>query len=329
MTSLLRSLLRIAAATIIGLIVITSVAALLIRQPTATGLSYDAAIHADARRLERDVAYLTADVSPRNAAHPENLDRAADWIGASFKASGATVEQQRFTARGRQWRNVIAHFGPAQSTAIPVVVGAHYDAFGETGAWPGADDNASGTAGLLELAVMLGRLPPSSPVVLVAFTNEEPPFFGSEQMGSAVHAESLAIRDHRRGRMICLEMIGYFAPQQAMPSPLLGLLYPPHGDFVAVAGGWSDVGLTRLVKRAMAGSGDLPVVSFTGPHEMSGASDQRNYWSRGWEAVMVTDTAFLRNPNYHTARDTAGTLDYAKMAGVVDGVLNAMRWAAR
>ncbi|MEA2337294.1 MAG: hypothetical protein QOE82_1301, partial [Thermoanaerobaculia bacterium] len=181
-----------------------------------------------------------------------------------------------------------------------------------------------GTAGLLELAHLLGAAHPSEPLMLVAYTNEEPPFFGSEEMGSAVHAASLA-RAHRAVKgMICLEMIGYYAPQQSWPAPMFSLLYPNRGDFIAIAGGWSDRQLARWLKRGVLGAGGIPVVSFTGPRETSDASDQRNYWSRGWPAVVVTDTAFLRNPNYHTSGDTAMTLDYRRMAAVVDGVFNAI-----
>jgi Zn-dependent M28 family amino/carboxypeptidase len=159
--------------------------------------------------------------------------------------------------------------------------------------------------------------------MLVAYTNEEPPFFGSDQMGSAVHAQSLEGRAVRG--MIWLEMIGYFAETQSWPNALFAWIYPNRGDFIGIAGGWSDRGLAREVKRAIAGAGRIDVVSFSGPRETSDASDHRNYWSHGWPAVMITDTAFLRNPNYHTARDTADTLDYTRMARVVDGVLNAVR----
>jgi hypothetical protein len=121
--------------------------------------------------------------------------------------------------------------------------------------------------------------------------------------------------------MICFEMIGYYTAEQPWPSWTLRALFPTQGDFVAVAGGWRDIALTRDVKRALAGA-DMPVASATLPHSMLDASDQRNYWSRGWPAVMVGDTAYLRNPNYHTKRDTAETLDYVRMARVVDGVFS-------
>jgi Zn-dependent M28 family amino/carboxypeptidase len=203
------------------------------------------------------------------------------------------------------------------------IVGAHYDVFAMRAPLPGADDNSSGTAGLLELARLLGARRPSRPIELVAFANEEPPYFGSDEMGSTVHAASLA-RDRRNvAGMICLEMIGYYTRRQPWHSWVMALVYPRRGDFIAVGGGWDYRALARRVKSAINGAGGV-AVSFTGPREMLDASDQRSYWARGWPAVMVCDTAYLRNPNYHTARDTADTLDYQRMARVVDGIANAV-----
>lgn len=313
-----RSSLRIAlAVSVVGILGLAALA-IVLRQPTLTALPFRGSERADATLLRRHVDFLTNDVRPRNARHPENLDRAAAYIASHFEGAHGATTVQAFTARRRQYANVIGHWGPRDPRLPLLVVGAHYDSFGDTGALPGADDNASGTAGLLELARLLGRQKLALPVELVAFTTEEPPFFGSEQMGSAIHANSL-VTDRRNVRgMICLEMIGYFSNEQAWPNALFAMLYPSRGD------GWHDRQLARLVKRAIAGAGPLPVVSFTGPRETSDASDQRNYWSRGWSAVMVTDTAFLRNPNYHTVRDTANTLDCERMAYVIDGVLNAV-----
>jgi Zn-dependent M28 family amino/carboxypeptidase len=281
------------------------------RQPLLLQLqTYRGSGNADAAVLRQHVDYLTS--GPRG-------DRAASYIAASFRASGATVRDQHFVARGNEYRNVIATFGPADERRPLLIVGAHYDAFNDL---PGADDNASGVAGLLELARLLGRDSMKSPVMLVAYANEEPPFFGSEQMGSAVHAASVGGRNVTG--MICLEMIGYYAPSQAWSSWVLDAMYPNRGDFIAVAGGWSDRALARRVKAAMIAARGIDVVSFSGPRAMLDASDHRNYWARGWPAVMITDTAYLRNPNYHTRSDTPATLDYRRMAAVVDGVYNAV-----
>jgi len=298
--------------------------AVTLRQPTFTVLPFTGTTRADSERLRGHVAFLTTEVMPRSAAHPENLDRAASYIADHFRAAGARTESRRFEARGRHYTNVVATFGPVDTQEPVVVIGAHYDAFGETGALPGADDNASGTAGLLELARLLGSREPQRPIVLVAYANEEPPFFGSDEMGSAVHAAGLASSRRTVTGMICLEMIGYFSAGQTWPNGLFRLIYPSRGDFIGVAGGWPDRHLARVVKRGIAGADGIRVVSFTGPRETSDASDHRNYWHHGWPAVVVTDTAFLRNPNYHTRSDTADTLDYHRMARVVDGVLTAV-----
>ena len=294
-----------------------------LRQPTITATPYHGSTRSDPAALERHIRFLTTDVLPRSAAHPENLERTADYIERELTSSGARTSRQRFRARGCEYSNVIAEFGPRDKRAPILVIGAHYDSFSDTGVLPGADDNASGTAGLLEIGRLLGATGSQRAVTLVAFANEEPPFFGSDEMGSAVHAQSLVDEARTVEGMISLEMIGYFSEAQSWPNTLFALVYPTQGDFIGVAGGWDDRHLAKSVKRAIAGAGGVRVVSFTGPRETSDASDQRNYWSHGWPAVMVTDTAFLRNPNYHTLRDTAETLDYRRMARVVDGVFNA------
>jgi hypothetical protein len=305
----MRAYLRVPA--IVAAIVVLFIAA--IRQPTLPA-KYVAHSHADAARLRSDVTKLTA--RPRCDDIPDELSATADWIAAEFRRSGARVEMQPFTARHMDYRNVIASFGPRDGDVT--IVGAHYDAFCAGDVFPGADDNASGTAGLLELARLLGREHVTHPIVLVAYATEEPPFFASDEMGSAIHARSLRMKS----RTIVLEMIGCFTERQpANSTPWLFLtLYPSTGDYVAVVGRWQDIPLTRDVKRGMSAA--THVVSFTGPP--SDTSDQRSYWAAGRTAVMITDTAYLRNPRYHTAKDTADTLDYARMAKVVDGVLNAV-----
>jgi Zn-dependent M28 family amino/carboxypeptidase len=298
--------------------------AIALRQPTFTPLP-DRGVHANRRALAAHVRFLTTKVLPRNSAHPENLERAAAYVAQHFRAAGAHVELQTFGARRRRYSNVIATFGPENPRAPLLVIGAHYDAFGEPAALPGADDNASGTAGLLEIARLLGRSKVRSPVMLVAFANEEPPFFGSDAMGSAFHARSLAQAKRNVRGMICLEMIGYFSREQSWPNRLFARIYPTRGDFIAIAGGWSDRTLAREVKRAMR---DIDAVSFSGPRETSDASDHRSYWAQGWRAVMVTDTAFLRNPHYHAPSDTPDHIDVDALARIVGGLEIALRAAA-
>jgi hypothetical protein len=320
-----RSIARIFIAVAVIAVIGFAALAIALRQPTFTKPPFVGAVRADPRILRGHVDFLTTEVLPRSVGYPAHLERTASYIEARFRAAGGDTSMQRFDARGESYANVVARFGPNDPSLPLLVVGAHYDAFSATGALPGADDNASGTAGLLELARLLGSRAVRAPVMLVAYTTEEPPFFGSEQMGSAIHANNLSASGRSVRGMICLEMIGYFSDDQTWPNALFALLYPSKGDFIAVGGGWRDRELTRHVKRGIRGAGGVRVVSFTGPRETSDASDHRNYWSHGWPAVIVTDTAFLRNPNYHTKDDTAETLDYERMARVIDGVFNALR----
>jgi hypothetical protein len=283
-----------------------------------------AAAGVDPARLEAHVRALAETFVPRDAAHPENLDRAAAYIRRELAAAGGRVEDQQFQAGGATYRNVIARFGPG--TRERIVVGAHYDA---AGPYPGADDNASGVAGLIELARLLGTSAGKSAlktqVELVAFTLEEPPYFASSAMGSAVHAQSLRRQGVPVRAMLALEMIGYFsdAPgSQQFPLPSLKLLYPSTGNFITVAGKLGQGALVRRIKRAMASASPLGVESISAPASLPGISlsDHRNYWEAGYPAVMITDTAFYRNDNYHGATDTPDTLDYERMARVVQGV---------
>lgn len=267
---------------------------------------------------------LSTEFSPRDESHPENLDRAADYIRAQFESAGAGVKEQSYDVGGTKYRNVIAGFGP--NTGSRLIVGAHYDTAGPL---PGADDNASGVAGLIELAYLLGKQKLPVRIELVAYTLEEPPYFRTEHMGSAVHAASLRKEDVEVKLMICLEMIGYFsdAPEsQRLPAPFLKALYPSQGNFIAVVGRFGDGLLIRRIKGIMRSATALPVYSINSPTFVPGVdfSDQLNYWNAGYDVVMITDTAFFRNPNYHTSQDTADKLDYKRMAMVVEAVYAAV-----
>jgi len=283
----------------------------------------------DPARLEAHVRKLSIELGPRDENHTENLDRVAAYIKNEFSQATALVSEQSYRVLGKSYRNVIAQFGP--ETPERIVVGAHYDSAGPL---PGADDNASGVAGLIELGRLLGRQPPALRVELVAFTLEEPPYFRTTGMGSAVHAESLRQQNVRVRAMFSLEMIGYFsdAPgSQHFPIGALGAFYPSTGNFISVVGRLGDWSLVRRTKAAMRNAAPLPVYSINAPSVVPGVdfSDQLNYWNAGYHAVMITDTAFFRNLNYHTVQDTAEKLDYKRMAMVVEGVYAAVIDLAR
>jgi len=289
---------------------------LVFTQPLVGQIPTEVTVRADAVNIRRHVEFLCNDVFPRNTDHLENLNTAASYIAEAFALSGGQVHEQVFDSRGKHYRNIIVSFGPRSEATF--VLGAHYDVFGNL---PGADDNASGVATLIELGRVLGRQPLGRRVDLVAYTLEEPPFFGSSQMGSAVHARAATEAGLRIRGMVAIEMVGYFTDRQPWDNLLLQAIYRSKGDFVMVAGRWQDRKLVTFLKRALRGASTLPVLSLAAPSGLaSDASDHRNYWLHGFPAVMLTDTATIRNHNYHTARDRPDTLDYDKMAMLVDGL---------
>jgi len=313
----------------IALLILVLIAAALlflwwhVTQPLVGGRAVAGAAEAppaDPDRLRATVRLLSEELAPRHYLHLANLTACADHIAGELAAAGGRVETQTWTVDGRDYRNVRAFLGP--ETAERVVVGAHYDVADEL---PGADDNASAVAGLIELARLLAAAPPRATVELVAYCLEEPPFFRSAQMGSAQHAALLREQGIELRAMICLEMIGFFADEagsQAYPVGLLKLVYPDRGDFITVVGRMGEPRLVRRIKGAMRGATPLPVESINAPAAIPGIdlSDHFNYWSRGYPAVMITDTSYYRNPHYHEASDTWSTLDYERMAQVVRGV---------
>lgn len=289
---------------------------------------------ADAARLRADVFHLTQDFHPRSGDQWQNLDRAASFVKQQLQATGARVEEQRFQVDGRSYRNFFAYFGPdAVKSGQPLlVVGAHYDSNGDVPSavgteryTPGADDNASGSAGLLELARMLARHPPRRPVQLAAYTLEESPYYDSPHMGSLQHAQALKAAGQSVALMLCLEMIGYYSDtpnSQHFPVPGMGWLYPTVGNTAVVVGRMQEGRAARRVKALMQGATTVPIYSINAPRAVAGIdySDHRSFWSQGYPALMITDSAFYRNERYHRGDDTADTLDYARMAQVVTAV---------
>ena len=263
--------------------------------------------------LRAHVQKLSVDFAPRSCENKYHLTLCADYIRKHFQDAGAAVSSQEYTADSATYENLIARFGPASGPRV--IVGAHYDACGST---PGADDNASGVAGLLELARLLGAAPapPALRVDLVAYCTEEPPHFAGTGMGSYQHAQSLSNENVAVKAMLCLEMIGYFSDEPWSQSYPLRALYCHLSDERQLhrrRGQWPTAQLLVQVKHAMSGATDLPVFSAAMPMWVPGVdfSDHRSYWQFDYPAVMITDMAFYRNTAYHTARDTHDRLDYA------------------
>ena len=295
-----------------------------IAQPT-TKQNLLSKVKVDEEALKSHVEKLSNEFYPRNHAEIDNLNKAATYIENHFRNTGGDVEVQEFKVAGETYKNVIVVFGKGKSHKL--VIGAHYDAYEQT---PGADDNASGIAGLIEIAYLLGENGTEKEVELVAYSLEEPPHFRSNNMGSHAHATKMEKENTKIEGVILLEMIGYFSDEwgsQSYPNPLLHLLYPNQGNFIAVVGRLDQRSFTKTVKCALKGATDLPVFSINAPASLPEIdfSDHRNYWPLGINAVMITDTSFYRNRTYHKLTDTSEKLDYKRMAKVVISVYEAMK----
>ena len=311
-----RRILKSAARILTTIALVVFVAWIVIAQPSLRR-NRPSSLTVDPARLSGHVIMLCETLHPRDWKNTTNLNACADYVAEHFKIAGAKVESQRVEVHNKQYRNIVGMFGDPTNDTI--VIGAHYDACGQS---PGADDNASGVAALIELAYLLGKNPPNKTVELVAYTLEEPPFFGSTNMGSAFHARRIAAEERKITGMIALEMIGYYDDRwgsQSYPALLLHILYPNRGNFLGVIGRWDQGDWLKTVKAGMKGATDLPIYSIRAPAAVPGInfSDHRNYWPHDIPAVMVTDTAFYRNKTYHSPNDTPGRLDYDRMSKVV------------
>jgi len=295
----------------------------------------------DPKLLRAHVEMLSETFVPRDWRHVENLNRAAVYISQQLADAGAKVTEQPYRMRssnenqGKTYRNVVARLGP--DTRERVVVGAHYDAYAE---YPAADDNASGVAALIEVTRLLAREPLPLGVDLVAYSLEEPFAEGAKgnfrtpDGGSAVHATSLKTNGKQVRLMFSLETMGFFSDQensQDVPVLLLQPFFPTQGNYIMVVSNVDNALMARRVKSAMRAASPLPVYSISAPSFLEGIdySDHFNYWTNGYPAVMITDTAFNRNKNYHRPGDTADRLDYQRMAMVVQAVYRAVLVVAR
>ena len=274
--------------------------------------------------LMRHVKVLSS-ILPKRSYQEGMLNKSAEYIFNELKKYSNDVKYQYYVVEGIEYKNIVAKYGPDDNSDV-YVVGAHYDSLDGL---PGADDNASGVAGIIELARLFSLSPPPETIQLVAYSLEEPPFFRSKNMGSYHHAKSLFDNSLNVKLMISIEMIGYFsdeAASQTYPVPIMKYFYPSEGNFIAVVGGINEFEQTRFFKERMRTSTPLPVFSINAPSIIPGIdfSDHLNYWLFNYPAIMVTDTSFYRNHNYHTLDDTWEKLNYKKMAMVVQGIYHSL-----
>ncbi|HSO30865.1 MAG TPA: M20/M25/M40 family metallo-hydrolase [Labilithrix sp.] len=277
-----------------------------------------------AARLRTDVTLLVGEDVERSQRAPGTLERTATLLASALREDGLAVQRLPYASDAVTVVNVEAVLdGGARAREI-VVFGAHYDT---AAAAPGADDNASGVAALLAIAraVTQARLAPARTLRFVAFVNEEPPYFWNAEMGSLVYAKACKARGDDVVAMLSLETLGYYrdAPGSQKYPPIVSWFYPDRGDFVAFVGNLGSRGLVHDAIRTFRGAAAFPSEGAALPSFVTGVgwSDQWSFWQVGYPAVMVTDTAPFRNPNYHQPSDKPETLDYPRLARVTEGLV--------
>jgi Peptidase family M28 len=281
--------------------------------------------------LERHIGTIAA--REHNVAHHDELEKVARYIEATLASAGYAVGRQEFIADGKPVRNIDATIEPAgASDPEVIVVGAHYDSVRGS---PGANDNGSGTAAVLELARLLRDLGGASNrrIRFVLFVNEEPPYFRTEAMGSLNYARALAQRRERVVAMYSLETIGFYSSEpgsQAYPAPF-GLIFPDRGDFVAFVGLLGSRPLLQETIRSFRSHTSFPSIGGVAPGFVPGIawSDHWAFAEQGFQAVMITDTAPFRYPHYHRPSDTPDKVDTDNLARLVKGIERVIRDLAR
>ena len=277
-------------------------------------------------RLRGHVDALAGAIGERHEGAIERLRAAADYVEATLAALGYEVFHHTYEYGGRTFENLEVVLRGRVHLEEIVVVGGHYDTVEGT---PGAADNASGTAAVLELARLLRNDEPERTVRFVAFVNEEPPFFSTRWMGSWQYAARAADRQERIVAMVSLETLGFFqheAGSQRYPPPF-SFFYPDVGNFVAFVGNLPSRPLVRRSIAVFRQNARFPSEGIAAPEQIPGVwwSDHAPFWVHGFRAIMITDTAPFRNPHYHRSSDTPERLDYVAMARVVAGVAEVVR----
>ena len=281
-------------------------------------------------RLQMHVERLAGDIGERNVFAPEALQLAAVYIEDEWETMGYDVERLEYDVSGIRCANLVTtRKGSARSSEI-LLLGAHYDSVIGS---PGANDNASGVAALLEIARMFQAVEPMLTVRFVAFVNEEPPFFWTHKQGSMVYAEAARRRGDDIRLMASLETIGCYSDQPGSQSypPLFRLFYPNRGNFIGIVSDFGSRPAMQRLAEAFRAQSDFLLQTVSTFRFIPGVSwsDHRSFWRHGYPAVMVTDTAFYRYRHYHAPTDTADKLAFPELAQVTLGLFEAFAVLAR
>ena len=276
-------------------------------------------------KLRQHVYQLADEIGERNIFHPAALIKASKYIQQIWREQGYSVVIHEYLVRNVLSQNLeVTSFGQRKPNQF-LLIGAHYDSVIGS---PGANDNGSGVAAMLELSRMFKDKVTQHSIRFAGFVNEEPPFFYSGEQGSQIYAKMARERGDQIKLMISLETIGYYrseAGSQNYP-PLFRFFYPDRGDFIAFVSNLRSRKVMRKLASSFRASSDFPsehVATFSGVPGVSW-SDHASFWSQGYPALMVTDTAFYRYPHYHSPTDTSEKLHYDKLAQVTQGLFKAI-----
>jgi Zn-dependent M28 family amino/carboxypeptidase len=280
--------------------------------------------------LTRHVDCLAGLIGPRHLGKPAAFMAAATYVERELANAGYEVDRQTYMIGAQEVANIVAEQPGARKKEEIVVVGAHYDTVETT---PGADDNASAVAVLIETARLVRNLSSARTIRFVGFACEEPPYFFTGDMGSQVYARQCRTRGERICGMLCLEMVGYYTTEPGSQQIPLGIPRQLHwamqkrGDFLAAVGNLRSKRLAWGFRRGFKRAVRFPLFSICLPESIAEIrlSDNSSFWDQGYPALMLTDTSFLRNPHYHLSSDTPETLDYKRMAQVTLGVAGGVR----
>jgi len=271
--------------------------------------------------LKRHVYYLAETIGERSVFHYKNLEQTAQYIETELSKNDIDYQIQTFKIKNVPYKNIYVKKEGLNSDAGAIIVGAHYDTIMGT---PGADDNASAVAVLLELIKQFKSVKTNHPMIFVFFTLEEPPSFGDSKMGSHIFARALRKKNEKVHFMISLEMLGFYSERkiQEYPSPILEHTYPKKGNFIAVVGTHEYGVVTNEFYENFSRNISFNAEILIAPASLPGVdfSDHRSFWAHDYPAFMITDTAFYRNKNYHKKTDTPGTLNYKKMNNILNGL---------
>ena len=261
----------------------------------------------------------------RNSGDTATLNAVAQYIEDEFENSGGSVRRQSYFVGDFEYHNIITNVGDSSKPMI--VIGAHYDVCGNQ---KGADDNGTGVVGLLQAVDQLQDYTGDYYLEFVAYTLEEPPHYNTHNMGSYVHSKSLKEDSVDVHGMICLEMIGYFSDEkksQSYPIGILKAIYGGKGDYITLVRKLNKGKLVRKFTKGFRKTKNIKTKKFTAPKSLTGVdfSDHRSYWQFGYDALMITDTAFYRNRNYHEPTDTVETIDFKRMAKVIDSLISGIK----